>query len=150
VGPILAAAAAHHGLPVAMLIACAKAESDMTAAAFRNGPWPDVSVGPFQQTIEFASGFGVGTGQNTPENIALCRAELADWKAAADVAGRNLSGCLQRAKAFDPAATLDRLCLITLSTYNSGSPKDETTAWWDTFQRHRYQDGLVFAHRLLG
>lgn len=84
-------AAGYYAFPPRVLVACAIAESDLSAQAARERAWPDVSYGPWQQTVKWAADYGIGTGQDTPENRATVRAILTEQpRVAADIAARQL------------------------------------------------------------
>jgi hypothetical protein len=105
------AVADRHGLPPRLLVALADAESDRREDAARPSDparyaeyWPDVSFGPYQQTVRWAR---VGDGSPTPENIALVRERYTqDFDSATDAAARQLVAPW-RAHA-DPVETLCR------------------------------------------
>lgn len=59
----------EHGFPPRLIVACAVMESNLDEQSERYGAWPDVSAGLFHQAVQWAVGFGLGNGTNTPENI---------------------------------------------------------------------------------
>ncbi len=149
VGPILAGAAATYGLPLLLLVACAKAESGMDPTAFRdNGP-ADTSVGPYQQTVIYANGYGVGDGTYTPANIAVCRAAFADWTIATRIAAEHLLSDLARALVADPTLAGDEKLLAALAVYNSGHPEPRGNWWWSGPGHANYLAALTWAHSIL-
>ena len=147
VGPILAQAAMDADLPLVLLLTVAKAESNFDPNAFRNGVWPDVSCGGFQQSVAYGLADNIGNGSNTPANIALCRQELADWTVATNVATRNLKPRYLSAQFAQFSG--DDLILATCSSYNSGSVQPFGNWWWQSPQFHNYRAALTWAQGVL-
>lgn len=140
VGPILDATADTRGIPLLLLLTCAQAESGLDPSAFRNGVWPDVSCGPFQQTVAFA---GIGDHSDSPANIQLCRDAFADWGFAADTAGRSLQNGYEQAQAAklsDDNAIMGALCC-----YNAGHLVQFGGWWWQSTQAASYRAALNWA-----
>lgn len=145
VGPILESTSDDRGIPLLLLLTCAQAESGLDPFAFRDGVWPDVSCGPFQQTVAYAP---IGDGSNTPANIQLCRDRFSEWGYASDVAGRSLQNGYEQAQ----SAKLDgdSLILGALCVYNSGRLVPLGGWWWDSVQAAGYRAALAWAKGLLG
>lgn len=143
VGLILSDAATTHGIPVLLLLTCGIAESALNPNAFRNGVWPDVSCGPFQQTVAFSP---FGDQSASAANIAANRVKFADWAYASDVAASLLSNCYQAATSAYPSAIGDQVVMLSLSKYNSGSVQPPGNWWWQGPGKANYAAALAEAH----
>lgn len=143
VGPILTELAADYQIPLALVLACAKAESGMDPNAYRDGVWPDKSCGPFQQTVLYAEGYGVGDGTATPGNVALCRHWFSNWRDSGHVAAPQL------AQGYKAAASLsfhgDEQIIAALSKYNAGSVQPSGNWWWQGPNCASYRTALAWA-----
>ncbi|MCL5264153.1 MAG: lytic transglycosylase domain-containing protein [Chloroflexi bacterium] len=140
--PLVARAAEKYGIPVVGLLAMLKAESGLKRKAARYGTWPDISFGYSQLTVQTASGYGIGDGQNTAENIAAARNTLWDRETAIDVGAHHLSGCYGQA---------DGDTLQALIAYNSGQPQPEGNWYWQQWAGNiaSYKAALKWAQEIL-
>jgi hypothetical protein len=134
IGAILGAAAAKWGIPLVLLLTAGNAESHLNPGAISNGGWPDIAVGPFQQTARYA------VDCDTPET---CRAAFVDWNLSADVAAQELSIGYTSAK--DLNFTGDDLILAALSQYNSGQIQEAGNWWWRGRGCASYRKALTLA-----
>jgi cell wall-associated NlpC family hydrolase len=73
----------EHAFPPRVMVAGGIAESDLSETAERWGTWPDVSFGPWQQTVAYAP---IGDQSASPANIAYVQAFLSDVAQAAEIA----------------------------------------------------------------
>lgn len=104
-------AADTWGFPPLVLVACGIAESYLSALAAREAVWPDVSYSVWQQTVKWASGYGVGDGSDTTANRAYVRQVLStDLARAADIAAQQLGFYWRRTQSWQE----------TLARYNGG------------------------------
>lgn len=123
------------GLEPYELLGGAIAESNLDPNAFRQGDWPDVSAGMFQQTVAFAK---EGDHSQSPQNVALIRQLYSDPVHATDVAIEQYSYWRR-----DP----DVLPLTAWAAYNGGGGFYK--AWYDSPNLQNYRRGLLEAASLL-
>ncbi len=148
VGPILQATSDHYGVPLIVLLTCAKAESGLDPGAFRDDGPADTSVGPFQQVVLWAKGYGVGDGTYSATNVFHCRQAFSDWTLASDVAARHLQGDMASVPQ-DQTADEDTYVLGIMSVYNAGHYCPPGDPWWTSEQHAGYSEALTWAKGVL-
>lgn len=96
-------AADAAGIPRLLLLACGIAEGNLKWNARRpSGPvqdadfWPDVSGGPWQQTVRFDPDYGGGNAYPGPNEIARILELQYDVERSARVAAENLKAKLKQ------------------------------------------------------
>lgn len=146
--PILDAVSEQYGFMPIVLLTCAIAESRLDPTAFRdNGP-DDTSVGPYQQVIKYASGYGVGDGTYSPANVALCKQVFNDWEKASDIAAQHLGQGLTMATGAGLVG--DDAILGAMCVYNAGHFVPLGGWWWSSQQHASYVLALNQAKQKLG
>lgn len=131
------AAGEKYGIPPIMLVGGAIMESGLGANMERWGTWPDVSFGPWQQTVRYAP---IGNQSNTIENVDYVRDILLnDFDQALDIAAPQYA---------EHWANTGGNPLETYSRYNGGAGMDfadnpnagHIQASWDAAQQYLEAD----------
>lgn len=143
-----------NNIPLVLLVACLIAESGLNPFAAREGDWPDVSYGLGQQICLYANGYGIGNGEDTPSNRAICKAALFDRKTSINIAASHLRdnyvAALGYYRPVDDSYG-DSLVMLALTAYNSGSPREPGSAWYQEYAGNvsTYKNALVRAHGMV-
>jgi len=127
--PLIAEASAQYGIEPVAILAMLKAESNLDPYAARWGVWPDISFGLCQMIVPTAAAYGIGNGQNTPENIQAVKGALFDRRTAIDVGTKHLAGNVAYVRQRKPHQTGDALILDALRVYNGGSGALDNPDW---------------------
>jgi hypothetical protein len=137
----IVAGAERHGVPPLALVALAYAESRLIPDARRDGVWPDVSTGLFQQTARFAPEYlagGYGPEYPGAAVVEPILSKYLDIDHAIDVAAPNLRAKLEQSGG-------DLLKRLALYNFPAGGGLFKSEA-----HRLNYTSAIVESRRLLG
>lgn len=143
-------AADEAGIPRGLLLACAVAESNLIWNARRPARaadderfWPDVSGGPWQQTVRYDPDYSGGGGYPGPSEIERVLHLQYDVERSARVAAANLARKFRDGTETDDDENLIR----DLFEYNWPAGAERP---WTAEHAANYRRGLAEARRILG
>lgn len=102
--------------------------------------WPDISFGLSQMTVQTASGYKIGNGAQTVDNVLYVRKRLFDRATAIEVGVKHLAGC------YAPNDYLQ-----TLIKYNSGDYHFEKDWYWEEYLANieAYKSAIEWANEAI-